>query len=83
MDLARANLLDYDIPLRMIGKMAANDQNIMFVPTSVAFKKLEFLSDILSNTAAFGLFEVCSATNKNWGLYTIKLCISGLSINDI
>ncbi|XP_074039216.1 aminopeptidase N isoform X3 [Leptinotarsa decemlineata] len=57
MDLARANLISYDIPLRMISKMAVLDENIMFVPTLIAFKKLEFLSDILSATPAFGLFE--------------------------
>ncbi|KAG5885709.1 hypothetical protein JTB14_037729 [Gonioctena quinquepunctata] len=37
--------------------MAVLDQNIMFVPTFMAFKKMEFLSDILSATPAFGLFE--------------------------
>ncbi|KAJ8921422.1 hypothetical protein NQ315_003040 [Exocentrus adspersus] len=57
MELARANMLDYDIPLRMIARMAVQDTNIMFVPTWVAFKKLKFLSDILSATPAFGHFE--------------------------
>lgn len=57
MDLARANLLDYDIPLKMIQHMALRDKQIMFVPTNVAFKKLEFLSDMLTATPAFGLFE--------------------------
>ncbi|KAJ8960401.1 hypothetical protein NQ318_013681, partial [Aromia moschata] len=57
MDLARANLLDYDIPLRMISTMAVNDQAIMLVPTVMAFDKLKFLSDILSATPVFGLFE--------------------------
>ncbi|EEZ99339.1 aminopeptidase N-like protein [Tribolium castaneum] len=57
MDLARANLLDYDIPLKLVQHMALRDKFIMFVPTNVAFKKLEFLSDMLSATPAFGLFE--------------------------
>lgn len=58
MELARANLLDYDIPLKMIAHMATRDEYIMYVPTLVAFKKLDFLGDILSATPAFGLFEV-------------------------
>lgn len=58
MELARANLLDYDIPLRMIARMAVQDRSIMLVPTLIAFKKLKFLSDILSATPAFGYFEV-------------------------
>ncbi|KAK9876074.1 hypothetical protein WA026_011185 [Henosepilachna vigintioctopunctata] len=57
MELAKANLLDYDIPLRLIANMAVRDNLIMFIPTLVAFDKLEFLSDILVNTPAFGLFE--------------------------
>ncbi|XP_050293871.1 aminopeptidase N-like isoform X2 [Anthonomus grandis grandis] len=57
MDLARANHLDYDIPLRLIARMAVKDVNIMFVPTAVALNKLRFLSDILYDTPAFGLFE--------------------------
>ncbi|XP_018579251.1 aminopeptidase N isoform X2 [Anoplophora glabripennis] len=57
MELARANVLDYDIPLRMIARMAVQDRSIMFVPTLIAFKKLKFLSDILSATPAFGHFE--------------------------
>lgn len=58
MDLARANLLSYDIPLRMLAKMAVQDGNIMIIPTIMAFDKLQFLNDILYNTAAYGLFEV-------------------------
>ncbi|XP_050507051.1 aminopeptidase N-like isoform X3 [Diabrotica virgifera virgifera] len=57
MDLARANIISYDIPLRMIAKMAIRDNNIMFVPTAIAFEKLKYLSDILSSTPAFGFFE--------------------------
>ncbi|XP_056640007.1 aminopeptidase N-like isoform X2 [Diorhabda sublineata] len=57
MDLARANLISYDIPLKMIARMAVNDKDIMFVPTAIAFEKLRYLSDILSSTPAFGLFE--------------------------
>ncbi|XP_030759010.1 aminopeptidase N-like isoform X1 [Sitophilus oryzae] len=57
MDLARASQLDYEIPLRMIARMAVQDEQIMFIPTAVAFDKLSFLSDILYDTPAFGLFE--------------------------
>ncbi|XP_060526874.1 aminopeptidase N-like isoform X2 [Cylas formicarius] len=57
MDLARANQLDYSIPLTMIARMAIQDKMIMFVPTTVAFSKLKYLSDILHSTPAFGLFE--------------------------
>ncbi|KAL1506799.1 hypothetical protein ABEB36_006093 [Hypothenemus hampei] len=57
MDLAKANQLDYDIPLRLIAKMGLNDKSIMFVPTSVAFRKLKFLGDILYDTPVYGIFE--------------------------
>lgn len=57
MELARANLLDYDIPFRLIANMAIKDDMIMFVPHLTAFNKLKFLSDILMETPAFGLFE--------------------------
>ncbi|XP_063912538.1 aminopeptidase N-like isoform X2 [Zophobas morio] len=62
MDLARANLLDYDIPLKLVQLMALRDKDIMFVPTHVAFKKLEYLSDMLSSTPSFGLFETFHST---------------------
>lgn len=58
MDLARANLLDYDIPLTLIANMAIQDAEIMYIPTSVAFSKLKFLRNKLFDTPAFGLFEV-------------------------
>lgn len=64
MDLARANLLTYDIPLKMIAKMAVRDENIMKIPTITALNKLQFLSDILSNTPAFGLFEVSNISKE-------------------
>ncbi|CAG9861766.1 unnamed protein product [Phyllotreta striolata] len=57
MDLARAGLLVYDVPLMMIANMAIQDDNIMYIPTKVTFAKLKYLSDILSDTPAFGLFE--------------------------
>lgn len=66
MDLARANLLSYDIPLKMIAKMAANDKNIMIIPTIIALNKLQFLRDILSNTPAFGHFEVSNIWVRNF-----------------
>lgn len=58
MDLARANIISYDIPLKMIAKMASKDRDIMIIPTITALNKLQFLNDILQNTPAFGLFEV-------------------------
>ncbi|XP_072384886.1 aminopeptidase N-like isoform X3 [Diabrotica undecimpunctata] len=62
MDLARANIISYDIPLRMIARMAIRDNDIMFVPTAIAFEKLKYLSDILSSTPAFGFFETFHQT---------------------
>lgn len=38
--------------------MGIQDTAIMFVPTAVAFGKLQFLSDILHDTPVFGIFEV-------------------------
>lgn len=58
MDLARANVIGYDIPLKMIARMAVQDSNIMIIPTIVALNKLKFLNDILIETPAYGLFEV-------------------------
>lgn len=66
MDLARANLLSYDIPLKMIAKMAVNDHNIMVIPTIAALEKLQFLSDMLLNTPAFRLFEVNINCFNSW-----------------
>ncbi|ERL90492.1 hypothetical protein D910_07840, partial [Dendroctonus ponderosae] len=63
MDLARANQLDYEIPLKLIARMGIQDSAIMFVPTAVAFGKLQFLSDILHDTPVFGIFEVICAND--------------------
>ncbi|CAH1972425.1 unnamed protein product [Acanthoscelides obtectus] len=57
MDLARASLISYDIPLRMIARMATQDKMIMIIPTLATFEKLKFLNNILYTTPAFGLFE--------------------------
>ncbi|RZB41451.1 aminopeptidase N, partial [Asbolus verrucosus] len=62
MDLARANLLDYDIPLKLLSRMAIRDSAIMFIPITITFKKLEYLSDVLANTPVFGLFEEFQST---------------------
>lgn len=73
MDLARANLLSYDIPLKMIAKMAVRDESIMLIPTIISLNKMQFLSDILSDTPAFGLFEVGDASNLHTMFYNTKL----------
>ncbi|KAJ8960400.1 hypothetical protein NQ318_013680 [Aromia moschata] len=62
MDLAKANLLGYEIPLQMIAKMAIYDSDIAPVPTTVALNKLKFLDEMLSGTSAFGNFEVFHET---------------------
>lgn len=57
MDLARANLLDYDIPLQLISRMVFKDTTIWFVPFLTVLNKFEFLHDKLVNTPCFGLFN--------------------------
>ncbi|VEN41546.1 unnamed protein product [Callosobruchus maculatus] len=57
MDLASASLISYDIPLRMIARMATQDKMIMIIPTLATLNKLDFLNNMLYNTPAFGLFE--------------------------
>lgn len=58
MDLARANLLSYNIPLRLIKEMAAKDADITFVPYLTAFEKLEFMENMLYTTPAYEKFVV-------------------------
>lgn len=62
MDLARANLLDYDIPLKLIQRMALQDKVIWFVPTLIAFNKLQYVSDMIADTSMFELFEDFQST---------------------
>lgn len=57
MNLARANLLDYGIPLKLISTIGHLDRDITYVPLYVGFHNLEFLYDILANTPAFGNFD--------------------------
>lgn len=64
MDLARAGLLTYDIPLKMIAKMAVNDKDIMLIPTIIMFDKLQFLNDMLSSTPAFQFFQASILYNR-------------------
>ncbi|CAG9836941.1 unnamed protein product [Diabrotica balteata] len=78
MDLARANIISYDIPLRMIARMAIRDNDIMFVPTAIAFEKLKYLSDILSSTPAFGFFEHHKAVYCYWVEFTVFLHLEQL-----
>lgn len=70
MDLAAAGLLEYAIPLRLISSMSQNLQDNL-VPFMAMFDKLQLLKDILSNTEAYGNFEVIF-NGKLTTLLTIK-----------
>lgn len=63
MDLARANLLDYNIPLKLITIIATKDADITFVPYLTAFEKLTFLDNMLYSTSAYELFRVSPIIN--------------------
>lgn len=58
MDLARANLLDYNIPLKLITVIATKDADITFVPYLTAFEKLIYLDNMLYSTSAYEQFKV-------------------------
>lgn len=58
MDLARAGLLDYNIPLQIVTNMATQDREIALVPTIAAFDKLTYLYNMIASTPAFGKFNV-------------------------
>lgn len=60
MDLARANLLQYNIPLTLISYVVTRDMDITFVPYLTALEKLEFLDHMLFSTAAYEQFRVCN-----------------------
>ncbi|CAH0553257.1 unnamed protein product, partial [Brassicogethes aeneus] len=74
MDLARASLLDYDIPLRLLSKMAVEDASVMFIPTMVSLNKLKFFNNILSNTPIYGLFQAYHQTifGNTYGLVKLE-----------
>lgn len=58
MDLARANLLDYNVPLSLIERAIKGDRLIMKLPFTVALDKLNYLDEMLYTTSAYGKFQV-------------------------
>lgn len=58
MDLARANMLSYSIPLTLIAEMTRVDVNLDYLPFLTSFNKLEFLHDILYTTSTYEDFNV-------------------------
>lgn len=58
MELAKANIIDYDIPFQIIKEIGTGDKDIAFVPLQVTLEKLEYIRDMLINTPAYGLLEV-------------------------
>lgn len=57
MDLARAGLLDYNVPLQIITNMATQDREIALVPMMAAFDKLTYLENMMATTSGFGKFN--------------------------
>lgn len=62
MNLARAGIIDYSIPLNLIKVIGAHDRDIIFVPLELIFSETDFLYNILFNTPAFGVYEVNNDT---------------------
>lgn len=58
MDLARANLLDYNIPLLLTARAIKEDKLIMKLPFTTAFDRLSYLEDMLYTTSAYEKFRV-------------------------
>lgn len=58
MDLARANLLDYNIPLSLIERAIRSDRLIMKLPFTTALDRLGYLEDMLYTTSAYEKFQV-------------------------
>ncbi|XP_031337814.1 aminopeptidase N-like isoform X2 [Photinus pyralis] len=57
MDLARANLLDYDIPLRMLTNLAIQDKDISFITHQAALNKVSYLYSMLINSPIHKKFQ--------------------------
>ncbi|KAF5281438.1 hypothetical protein FQA39_LY17792 [Lamprigera yunnana] len=57
MDLARANMLDYDIPLKMLTNLAVQDKDISFVAHRAAFDKVSYIYNMLVNSSIYKKFE--------------------------
>lgn len=58
MNLARANLLDYDIPLRMLTNIGVRDTELSFIVHWASFNKVEYLYNMLVSTSTYKNFEV-------------------------
>ncbi|KAK9737676.1 Peptidase M1 N-terminal domain [Popillia japonica] len=71
MNLARAGIIDYSIPLNLIKVIGAHDRDIIFVPLELIFSETDFLYNILFNTPAFGVYEKYFWTIFNFPLETV------------
>lgn len=58
MDLARANLLDYNIPLSLLSRAIRTDTYIMKLPFVIAFDRLDYIDDMLYTTPIYPKFQV-------------------------
>lgn len=58
MDLARANLLDYNIPLSLTTKAIKEDRYIMKMLFTVALDRLSYLENMLYSTSTYEKFRV-------------------------
>ena len=63
MELARAGLVDYYIPLKLISRVGVMDTEITFAPIIMAFDKISFIFNMLHSTEVYGPFEV----SKHYG----------------
>lgn len=58
MDLAKANLLDYNIPLTLTARAIKEDRYIMKSLFTTAFDRLTYLEDMLYSTSTHQKFRV-------------------------
>lgn len=65
MDLARANLLDYNIPLSLTARAIKEDKYIMKTLYTTAFDRLKYLDDMLYSTSTYQKFQVSYLFHKN------------------
>lgn len=56
-DLARANLLAYDVPFNLLVEIYKNP-NQPYMPLAATFDGLEFLNNMLVSTSSYGKFKV-------------------------
>ena len=57
MDLARANLLDYDIPLKMLTNLAIQDKDIEFLSHKAALYKVSYIYNMLISSPIHKQFQ--------------------------